>query len=149
MQSDRDIRMGHVQRQCATPEIRREVASWTKWEAGAGEPFEIHYGRAVSFCVMEGRAEIAFADGAGFDIQEGDFVTIEPDIRGIWTVIEPITNHTGIMSVGRLRDAARPLVRGRPTPPLSSFPRVEPACPSGQALLFFRLAKKRRRIFRG
>lgn len=92
MQSDRNVKTGHIQRTCATPEIKREVASWTKWEAAAGEPFEIHYDRAVSFCVVDGRAEIAFADGTRLDVQTDDFVTIEPDIKGAWTVIEPITN---------------------------------------------------------
>lgn len=92
MQSDRSVKTDRIQRECATPEIRRDVASWTIWEAGSGEPFEIHYDRAVSFCVMDGRAEIAFTDGTRLDIRKDDFVTIEPDIKGVWTVIEPITN---------------------------------------------------------
>ncbi|WP_318913836.1 hypothetical protein [Shinella zoogloeoides] len=46
----------------------------------------------MSFCVMDGRAEIAFADDTRLGIPPDDFVTIEPDIKGVWTVIEPITN---------------------------------------------------------
>ena len=91
MPSDRNVKTGHIQRTGATPEIKREVASWTKWEAAAVEAFEIHYDRAVSFCVMDGRAEIAFADGTRLDVQPDDFVTIDPDIKGVWTVIQPIT----------------------------------------------------------
>ena len=32
------------------------------------------------------------ADGTVLDVQKDDFVTVTPGIRGIWTVIEPITN---------------------------------------------------------
>lgn len=92
MQSDRNFKTDRIQRNCATPEAKRAVASWTSWQAGSGKPFEIHYDRAVSFCVIEGRAEIMFSDGTRLDVQKDDFVTIEPDIKGVWTVIEPITN---------------------------------------------------------
>ena len=92
MQSDRNFQTDRVQRDRATPEIKKRVASWTAWEADAREPFEIHYDRAVSFCVMEGRAEIAFTDGTRLAVQKDDFVTIKPDIKGVWTVLEPITN---------------------------------------------------------
>jgi|GEM_PF-5106993 len=92
MQSDRSIKTNHITRERATPEIKKKVAGWTTWEAGSGEPFEIHYDRAVSFCVVDGLAEIAFADGTRLGVQTDDFVTIEPDIKGVWTVIEPITN---------------------------------------------------------
>ena len=92
MQSDRSFKTDLFRRDRATPDIKREVACWTKWEARSSEPFEIHYDRAVSFCVVEGRADIAFTDGTKLDVQKDDFVTIEPNIRGVWTVIEPITN---------------------------------------------------------
>ncbi|WP_171899893.1 MULTISPECIES: cupin domain-containing protein [unclassified Rhizobium] len=92
MQSDRSFQTDRIQRDRVTPDAQRKIASWTKWEANATEPFEIHYDRAVSFCVMEGRAKIAFTDGTSLDVQKDDFVTIKPDIKGVWTVIEPITN---------------------------------------------------------
>lgn len=92
MQSDRRFKTDRIQRDHATPETKRDVASWTKWEAGSGKPFEIHYDRAVSFCVMEGLADIMFTDGTRLDVQKDDFVTINPDIKGVWTVVEPITN---------------------------------------------------------
>lgn len=60
--------------------------------SGLQRAFEIHYDHAVSFCVIEGRAEITFTGGTMRDVQKDDFVTITPDIRGIWTVIEPIAN---------------------------------------------------------
>jgi uncharacterized cupin superfamily protein len=92
MPSDRSFKADLIQRDQATPETRALVSSWTKWEASAGAPFEIHYDRAVSFCVMDGRAEIAFTNGTQLNVQKDDFVTIKPDIKGVWTVIEPITN---------------------------------------------------------
>ena len=92
MQPDRNVRTDHIRRECATPEIKKEVASWTVWEAGSDAPFEIRYDRAVSFCVVDGQAEIVFSDGTRLDVQKDDFVTIEPDTKGVWTVIRPITN---------------------------------------------------------
>ncbi|MCP8897109.1 DUF861 domain-containing protein [Shinella daejeonensis] len=92
MQSDRSFRTDLIQRDRATSRTKADVASWTRWEAGSGEPFEIHYDQAVSFCVVEGRARIAFSDGTKLDIEKDDFVTISPDIKGVWTVLEPITN---------------------------------------------------------
>ena len=35
---------------------------------------------------------VAFTDGTRLAVQKGDFVTIKPDIKGVWTVLEPITN---------------------------------------------------------
>lgn len=92
MPSDRSFKTDHIQREQATPETKALVSSWTKWEANADAPFEIHYDRAVSFCVMDGRAKIAFTNGTRIEVQKDDFVTIKPDIKGVWTVIEPITN---------------------------------------------------------
>jgi uncharacterized cupin superfamily protein len=92
MQSDRSFATDRIRRDRATPDTKRKIVSWTKWEADSTEPFEIHYDRAVSFCVIQGRAEIAFTDGTKLDLQPDDFVTINPDIKGVWTVIEPITN---------------------------------------------------------
>ncbi len=105
MQSDRSFETDRIQRHHATPDTRRMVGSWTKWEADSREPFEIHYDRAVSFCVMEGRAEIAFNDGTRLDVQKDDFVTIHPDIKGVWTVIEPITNLYRDHDTGPQREA--------------------------------------------
>ncbi len=92
MQPDRNFKTHHVQRECVTPEIKRAVSSWTMWEAGSDAPFEIHYDRTVSFCVVEGRAQILFSNSDVLDIQKDDFVTIRPDIKGVWTVIEPLRN---------------------------------------------------------
>lgn len=91
-QSDRTFSTDRIQRAHATADAKRLAASWTKWESGLIEPFEIHYDRAVSFCVVQGRAEIRFTDGTRLDLERDDFVTIHPDIKGVWTVIEPITN---------------------------------------------------------
>lgn len=92
MQSDRSFVTDRIRRDRATPDTKGKIVSWTKWVADSSEPFEIHYDRAVSFCVIEGRAEITFTGGTMLDVQKDDFVTITPDIRGIWTVIEPIAN---------------------------------------------------------
>ncbi|MBZ7924939.1 cupin domain-containing protein [Ensifer adhaerens] len=91
-QPDRTFSTDRIQRARATTDAKRQAATWTKWESGMTEPFEIHYDRAVSFCVVEGRGEIRFTDGTQLDIQRDDFVTIHPEIRGVWTVLEPITN---------------------------------------------------------
>ncbi|MFS8053238.1 hypothetical protein QD357_10410 [Rhizobium sp. BR 317] len=91
-QSDRNFSTDRIRREGASQETKRQTASWTTWEAVGPEPFEIHYDRPVSFFVAGGRAWIDFSDGTKLDIQSDDFVTITPDIRGVWNVIEPITN---------------------------------------------------------
>ncbi|MCZ4433196.1 hypothetical protein O3S81_26160 [Agrobacterium sp. SOY23] len=92
VQLDRNFATDRVRRERATQNTKLETASWTRWEAVGPVPFEIHYERPVSFFVAAGRAEIAFSDGSRLDIQPDDFVTITPDIKGMWTIIEPITN---------------------------------------------------------
>ncbi|MEX2693089.1 hypothetical protein [Rhizobium mongolense] len=91
-QSDRNFSTDNIRRESASPETKRETSAWTTWEAPDPEPFEIHYNRPVSFFVAGGRARIEFTDGTNLDIQPDDFVTITPDIKGVWNIIEPITN---------------------------------------------------------
>lgn len=108
-----------IRRDRATPDTKGKIDSWTKWVADSSEPFEIHYDRTVSFWVIEGREEITFADGTVLDVQKDDFVTVRPGIRGIWTVIEPITNLLCTMTPDRLLET---LACSRVVSTLQAFP---------------------------
>ncbi len=92
MPSHRDFESKLVRRESATSQVKETTADWTVWNANGAEPFEIHYQRAVSFRVVRGNAEIAFSDGTRLDVTQDDFVPIHPEIRGVWTIIEPIEN---------------------------------------------------------
>lgn len=90
--TEKELSSEQVLHQPATLKIIEESESWETWEAMPQDPFEINYDQIVSFRVVSGKATVEFTNGINIKISAGDFVRIQPKLKGTWNIQEKIIN---------------------------------------------------------